>query len=90
MQMRYDIAEAGEIDFVRMHQFAHGGFGSGNDVEQMTALRHCKLRHFLHMVTPDDAAEAGEGHAFTTLDTDDATHVTLPEDFATRGFAQFA
>ena len=90
MQMRHDVTEAGKIDLVRAHQFAHGGFGCGDDIEQVTAFDCGKVGHLSYMLAPDDATKAWKSRALATANADDAAPVILPEDFAARGVAQFA
>lgn len=82
MQVRYDIAEAGQIDLVRLHDRPHGSFGGDYDIQQMLALSNCQVGHFLNMAMPDHPAKAWKGRAFNAADTDNTATVILPKDRA--------
>lgn len=88
--MRYDVAEAGEIDLVGLDRTAHGAFDSMHDIEQMVTLVSRQVGHLRDMRLPDDATEAGKRGAFATAHADDAANRILPEGFAAGLIAKFA
>lgn len=83
MQMRHNIAEAGQIDLVRLYERQHGGFGGGDNVQQMMALGHRQFGHLPYMAMPDHPAITGESQTFSTTDAYNTTPIILPEDRAT-------
>ncbi len=59
MQMRHHIAQAGQVDLVRLHDCADGYFSTDYPVEQVCPVGWSEIAHFTHMLFPDDAAETG-------------------------------
>lgn len=88
VQVRYDIAERGEVDLVGAHHVAHGLFGFAHHLHQTAAFYGLQVSHFLDVAMQNHAAEAGVigrvGHV------DDAAEVVLPEQFFAACFAQRA
>jgi len=83
MQMRHHIAEAGQIDLVRVYERQHGSLGGDDNVEQMVTLCHRQVGHLPYMAMPDNPAKTGKGQTFSTTNTDNTTPIILPEDRAT-------
>lgn len=76
VQVRCHIAEAGEIDFMRLHHLAHGTLDSKNCVHHFGTQLYGKVSHFLDVGVPDNAAEAG---VIGIVDQYYAAMLTAPE-----------
>jgi len=84
VQVRHNIAKAGEIDLVRIHHPAHHQLDGIDHITQMRTLSRCKVGHFTDMGLPDHPTETGKRLALRTADTHDATTITLPKQFTPR------
>ncbi|KQB49241.1 hypothetical protein LD10_13420 [Neisseria meningitidis] len=70
MQVRHDIAQAGEVNLGRLKHLAHSGFDFVHHFHQFAAFRCRKVGHFGNMLTPNDAAECRR--TAVVMDGDDA------------------
>lgn len=82
MEMRHDVAKAGEIDLVGPDGLAHGALDGCDDSEQMTMLDGTQVGHLRDVALPDDPAEAGKRNTLGAADADDAANLILPEEFS--------
>jgi hypothetical protein len=86
MQMRSQVTEAGEIDFVRPHHFAYHCFDSKYDCHQMYSFGSGKISHFLDVQLPDYSTET---RIVGILDPHHAASFILPEQCTAHLIAQF-
>ena len=82
MEMRHDVAKAGEIDLVGPDGLAHGALDGCDDSEQMAMFGGAQVGQLRDMTLPDDPAEAGKRRALGSADADDAANLILPEEFS--------
>lgn len=61
MQVRDLVSEAGEVDFVRVHQGTQAAFDSKHHVHEMTPRKNIQIAHFGDVLIPDDLKIAGIG-----------------------------
>ena len=88
VQMRDQIAQTGEVDFVRLQQLAQRLLNDENDLHEVVLLCGRKIAHFAYMCVPDDAAQSG---IIRFIGQDNAQLVILPEQgFCWFGMAQGA
>src|SRR5690242_15595116 len=76
VEMGHDVAEAREIDLVRLQLLTQHRLYREHYVHEMRTLRFGKIGHFLHVCAPDHAAEPGIARL---LDIDDAQPRVLPQ-----------
>jgi hypothetical protein len=67
VQMRHRVAEAGQINLVRLDQQSNGRFNGKDETHQMTSFRHRQIGHFPHMRAPNHPAESGKSQPFFTV-----------------------
>ncbi len=84
VQMRRHVAEAREIDLVRLVKGANRLLDAKQHVHQPYPFLFAEISHFAHMAVEDDAAEAGvvgvtDGHD-ATLAAIDAVYVNPTPD----------
>ena len=53
------VAKAGEVDFVRIKQFAQGGFNAEDNPHHLLLFILFQIGHFKFVSIQDDAAETG-------------------------------
>lgn len=70
MQVRHDIAQAGEVDFCLPEHLAHSGFDFVHHFHQFAAFRCRKVGNFGNVSVPNDAAECLR--TAVVMDGDDA------------------
>lgn len=70
MQVRYDVAKAGKVDFAGAQDLAHGAFDLKYGVHQVLAFGFVEVGHFGVVGVPDDAAKGG--NVCFVVDGDDA------------------
>lgn len=87
MQMRRQVAQAGEIHLVGSEQGTDDSLDCENDVHQRLALGRFEIGHLAHMGGPDNPAKA---RVAGVVDKHDTTGRGRPEDRPTRRGAQFA
>lgn len=87
VQVRSDVAEAGEIHLVREYGGAHDRFDGADDIEQVASVGRRQVGHFADMRMPNHSAEAGEGRARSAADADDAAAIIPPKNFPPGGLA---
>ena len=68
VQMRYDIAEAGEIDFVGLLNISQRLFYRHHHLEKMLLFDSRQIAHFAYMPMPDHATIARVGNPFGAID----------------------
>ena len=56
VQVRDQIAQTGEVDFVGLQQLAQRLFNDENDMHEVVLLCGRKIAHFAYVCVPDDAA----------------------------------
>lgn len=78
MQVGHQIAQAGEIDFIRRQLLAQSAFNRLHNTHQMAGFTFCQVAHFCYMGLPDDTAKTGECHAFVTRYPHDAAVPVAP------------
>lgn len=86
VQMRHHIAEAGQIDFLRLQNLALRSFYLADHLHQGRAFRYRQIGHFPDVRIPDHAAKAG---VIRIVDQHDAQLRVAEDDFTTRDRAQF-
>lgn len=87
VHMRNNIAEAGQIDLVRIEERTQSAFNAENSTHQPLLLGHIQVRHFGDMTLENYSAKArivSIGHA------NDATEIISPKQIASGRAAQIA
>ncbi len=79
MQMRSDIAQASQVDFVGDEQVAQYFLQCAYHVQQALTFGYRQIGHFSDMLIPYNAAESG---MFRVVDQHHAAQHVLPNDFA--------
>ena len=79
VQMRHDIAEAGEIDLFRRKQLAQQSLDRVDDAQQPRTIPLGEVRHFPRVIIQDDPAEAG---MIRIANQHHASEAVVPKDFA--------
>lgn len=87
VQMRHHIAQAGQIDFLRLQDFALRRFNLADRTHQGGSIFDCQIGHFLDVRIPDDAAKAG---IICISDQHDAQLFIAENNFAAGFFTQLA
>ena len=90
MQMRGEIAEAGQIHFFRCEACPQRGFYFENRIHEFSAINRRKIGHFLDMRVPDHATEPAKSVSFSTLDPHHPPFVGAKNQRAAVGVAQLA
>ena len=76
MQVWNHVAEAGEIDFVRLENQAHRLLDRKYHAHAMRTLRSRQVGEFLDVCAPDQAAVTG---VIGIVDNNDATEAVAPD-----------
>lgn len=87
MNMRRHVAQTGDVDFFRPHDFPHSRLDRPHCAHDAGAVGRIQIGHFLDMRIPDDAAEAGIG---TVIDQHDAQRGIAEHHQPTTCVAQLA
>ena len=90
MQVRYDIAKAGKIDFVRMDQAAKHAFDSQYHSHQVLNLARRQIAHFGTMLVPDNPTKPWKRLLLCTFNLHHTASAVLPYQFAAKRVAQGA
>ena len=85
MQMRGHVAEAGEIDLVRMHHLSYRRFDGKYGCHEMPSFGSGQIGHLFDMLLPDHKAEAG---VVGIRNQHHTTSFILPEQCAANLIAQ--
>src|SRR5450759_728521 len=85
MQMRGHVAEAGEVDLVRMYHLSYRCFDGKYDRHEMPSFGSGKICHFFDVLIPDHTAEAG---VVGIRNQHHTTSFILPEQCAANLIAQ--
>lgn len=85
VQMRHHIAQASQIDFFRLQDFAQRRFNLTYRTHQGGSIFDCQIGHFLDVCIPDNAAEAG---VICISDQHDAQLLIAEKNFSAGFFAQ--
>ncbi len=80
MQMRSNITQARQVDFVGGEHVAQYFFHCAYYVQQALTFSFSQIGHFSDMFIPYNAAESG---MFRVVDQHHAAQHVLPHDFAT-------
>jgi len=75
MNMRNHIAKSGDIDFIWVHDMAHGLFNSEYQSYQMLALTMGKVRHLSYVTIPYHPTKTRE---VWVVDENDSTVISAP------------
>jgi hypothetical protein len=81
VHVRHHVAEAGQVDLVRLHHAAHRALHCVHDAHQMCPLGLAEIGELGHVRAPDHAAEARV--VVLGRREDDPQHVVLPQHLAT-------
>jgi DNA-binding ferritin-like protein len=84
VQVRYHVAQAGQVDFRRLHQLAQSLLDGKYHAHQSIPSRCIQIGHFAHVPVEDYAAEAG---IVAVFDQDYAAQFVLPQGLSTRRIA---
>ena len=76
VQVLREVAEARQVDLVRIQELPEGGLGCEYRIHEPHALGRLKVGHLFHVPLEDHAAEARVG---LIVDQDDAAKPVLPE-----------
>lgn len=82
MEVRHDVAEAGEIDLVGPDGLAHSTLDGCHDSEQMAMFGGVQVGQLRDMALPDDPAEARKRYTLGSADANNAANLILPEEFS--------
>lgn len=85
VQMRHHIAEASQVDFFRLQDFAQRRLNLTYRTHQGRSIFYRQISHFLDVCIPDHAAEAG---VIRIGDQDDAQLFIAEKNFSAGLFAQ--
>jgi hypothetical protein len=85
MQMRSHVAEAGEIDLVRMYHLSYRRFDGKYGCHEMPSFGSGQIGHLFDVLLPDHTAEAG---VVGIRNQHHTTSFILPEQFAANLIAQ--
>lgn len=69
VQVWYHIAQAGQVDLVRIEHLPDGSLNCKDDLHQFIARGNGKIGHFFYVLVQDDPAEAW---VVLVIDEDDA------------------
>lgn len=87
MQVGHHVAQAGEVDLVRIEQAAQAALGRQHRVQQCMGFGGGEFAHLGDVAVEHHAAEAGE--VVGVGDAHHAAEFVAPEQFAARRRAEF-
>ena len=77
MEMRHDITEAGQIDFVGLEDLAQQGFDLPYNGHEVVPIGAIEVGHFCNMAAPNHPTKSGEDMPLATLINQNDTHTLI-------------